>query len=131
MAIRSILTSYRRSTACIAHQKDLPLLHPIRRYCAQAAIQALRLQTHTLKIPAASTEVWTAAASASVKPILSVWFHIVPNPARFVMDRNFSTVDGFQVVGTLKMNSTFALCHDVLDRSGFSLNSICLYNSRK
>jgi hypothetical protein len=75
--------------------------------------------------------VCTAAASASVNPISTLWFGCLPKPARSIVDRNRSTVGtGFQVVGTLKINSIFASSH----RFASSPSSFCRmvwYNNLK
>ena len=66
----------------------------------------------TWKMPGMLRAVWTAAASASVNPIVAVCFGNAPNPAAEMTFLNLSTVGtGFHVVGTEKMNSIVASSH--------------------
>jgi hypothetical protein len=66
------------------------------------------------KMPGASVETWTAAASASVRPMVTLWVGCVPKPERETIVLKDSTVGRTgQVVGTLKMNSMRALGQSV------------------
>lgn len=112
--------TYCGTTTDVTHQQNLIVLIHCQ-YYSQAIPDLVAL---TLNIAGEFRAVWTAAASASVKPITAVWLGDEPKPALDIIDRNRSTVGfGFQVVGTLNMNSIRASSH-LLASSPFNLASI-------